>query len=101
MPSLLPGASIGPVFWTRKCVLSHSLPCGITRPPSGPSRHRAAAHFFALQEGDADDRKDANAVRVHHRTLQLDRTSVAEGKCVSVRVDLGGRRIINKKTTTK
>src|SRR3546814_14990936 len=29
----------------------------------------------------------------------LDRKSVAEGKRVSVRVDLGGRRFINKKTT--
>src|SRR3546814_12565567 len=28
----------------------------------------------------------------------LDRTSVVEGKRVSVRVDLGGRRTINKKT---
>src|SRR3546814_20825647 len=29
-----------------------------------------------------------------------DRKSVVEGKSVSVRVDLGGRRIINKKQTT-
>src|SRR3546814_20841379 len=29
----------------------------------------------------------------------LDRKSVVEGKSVSVRVDLGGRRIIKKKTT--
>src|SRR3546814_14805522 len=29
-----------------------------------------------------------------------DRKSVVEGKSVSVRVDLGGRRIINKKTLT-
>src|SRR3546814_19176307 len=35
--------------------------------------------------------------------MALDRKSVVEGKSVSVRVDLGGRRIINKKkhTTTK
>src|SRR3546814_12449403 len=31
---------------------------------------------------------------------RLDRKSVVEGKSVSVRVDLGGRRIIKKKTTT-
>src|SRR3546814_14667369 len=31
----------------------------------------------------------------------LDRKSVVEGKSVSVRVDLGGRRIIKKKKTTK
>src|SRR3546814_18488070 len=29
---------------------------------------------------------------------ERDRKSVVEGKCVSVRVDLGGRRIINQKT---
>src|SRR3546814_17950125 len=36
------------------------------------------------------------------RVLQdRDRTSVVSGKSVSVRVDLGGRRIIKKKTTRK
>src|SRR3546814_20547494 len=34
-------------------------------------------------------------------TLGLDRKSVVEGKSVSVRVDLGVRRIIKKKTRTK
>src|SRR3546814_18697248 len=35
------------------------------------------------------------------RSIQsLDRKSVVEGKSVSVRVDLGGRRLINKKNTT-
>src|SRR3546814_18395705 len=33
--------------------------------------------------------------------LQVDRKSVVSGKRVSVRVDLGGRRIINKKTETR
>src|SRR3546814_13270040 len=33
--------------------------------------------------------------------LVLDRKSVVEGKSVSVRVDHGGRRIMNKKITTK
>src|SRR3546814_12063407 len=32
-----------------------------------------------------------------HRVAQLDRKSVVSGKSVSVRVDLGGRRIIKKK----
>src|SRR3546814_17178390 len=32
---------------------------------------------------------------------ELDRKSVVSGKSVSVRVDLGGRRIIKKKTKTK
>src|SRR3546814_18555875 len=34
------------------------------------------------------------------RADQEDRQSVGEGKSVSVRVDLGGRRIIKKKTKT-
>src|SRR3546814_17435327 len=34
------------------------------------------------------------------RRLVQDRKSVVEGKSVSVRVDLGGRRIIKKKTKT-
>src|SRR3546814_20124282 len=43
--------------------------------------------------------------RVRHVALgkgrHLDRKSVVEGKSVSVRVDLGGRRIIKKKTNEK
>src|SRR3546814_13980858 len=35
------------------------------------------------------------------RLLYRDRQSVEEGKSVSVRVDLGGRRIIRKKKTNK
>src|SRR3546814_11651742 len=37
------------------------------------------------------------AARVPHQRGGLDRKSVVEGKSVSVRVDLGGRRIIKKK----
>src|SRR3546814_12305914 len=37
----------------------------------------------------------------HLRAPRLDRTSVVSGKSVSVRVDLGGRRIIKKKNTQK
>src|SRR3546814_10595313 len=36
--------------------------------------------------------------RAGSRQARSDRTSVVEGKSVSVRVDLGGRRIIKKKT---
>src|SRR3546814_19243063 len=40
-----------------------------------------------------------------HRVVEMenkqDRKSVVEGKSVSVRVDIGGRRIIKKKTTVK
>src|SRR3546814_13485376 len=41
---------------------------------------------------------------VHHATAEsvraVDRQSVVSGKSVSVRVDLGGRRVIKKKITT-
>src|SRR3546814_19375239 len=45
------------------------------------------------------DRLDAVPVRALARLEQEDRKSVVEGKRVSVRVELGGRRIIKKKTT--
>src|SRR3546814_14614462 len=67
-------------------------------------RHRAA--------GDHDRRQMAEAQRPHQqagddlvadaeqrRALEQDRKSVVSGKSVSVRVDLGGRRIIKKKKT--
>src|SRR3546814_13965828 len=38
---------------------------------------------------------------VTHLDVAVDRKSVVEGKSVSVRVDLGGGRIINKKTLRK
>src|SRR3546814_16468399 len=38
--------------------------------------------------------------RARRRALHLDRKSVVKGKSVSVRVDLGGRRIIKKKNTS-
>src|SRR3546814_11840226 len=49
----------------------------------------------------ADERWFSQASRPHKRATRLrrqaDRKSVVEGKSVSVRVDLGGRRIIKKK----
>src|SRR3546814_6354443 len=51
-----------------------------------------AATLAALRHARACGQKVA--VVVH------DRKSVVEGKSVSVRVDLGGRRLINKKTAT-
>src|SRR3546814_13971911 len=44
-----------------------------------------------------DDRRPADRLGI--RRWQLDRKSVVQGKSVSVRVDLGGRRIIKKNTT--
>src|SRR3546814_17279215 len=40
----------------------------------------------------------ASRCRRDNRQLKADRKSVVEGKSVSVRVDIGGRRIIKKKT---
>src|SRR3546814_16957288 len=41
--------------------------------------------------------KDGDVCEVEIEGLGIDRKSVVEGKCVSVRGDLGGRRIIKKK----
>src|SRR3546814_14147074 len=45
--------------------------------------------------------RDAVALPDHILLHRLDRKSVAKGKSVSVRVDLGGRRIIKKKKKHK
>src|SRR3546814_17012144 len=50
----------------------------------GEGKHRIG------QQGDPGDRQSA---------VPQDRKSVVQGKSVSVRVDLGGRRIIKKKNT--
>src|SRR3546814_16188650 len=62
--------------------LDRSRLCLLARPQAG------AAH--RLSDRDAAGR----------RTLLLDRKSVVEGKSVSVRVDLGSRRISKKTKTT-
>src|SRR3546814_11474257 len=54
-----------------------------------PVRHRPARRHT----GDG-----TRAFENDHRRFGADRQSVVEGKSVSVRVDLGGRRNINKKT---
>src|SRR3546814_18276501 len=62
---------------------------------------------LAYAVGDAHPLRDpcrrllsAHAMgRVEAATTLEDRTSVVEGKSVSVRVDLGGRRILKKKNT--
>src|SRR3546814_12016468 len=72
-------------------------------------------HLMADQGSDGVGRGDRNLTRVMHefhrqrldrggergreqqRLAPLDRKSVLSGKSVSVRVDLGGRRIIKKK----
>src|SRR3546814_18347963 len=53
--------------------------------------HHHLAGDLGLFEGEL------RAALVEHAEQQADRKSVVEGKSVSVRVDLGGRRIIKKK----
>src|SRR3546814_14061941 len=48
-------------------------------------------------EGGGDRRALGHGERVQRLAVVVDRKSVVWGKRVSVRVDLGGRRIINKK----
>src|SRR3546814_5758379 len=64
----------------------------------------AADFAAALRRGrSAFDPPSANAARppaqTHGITVAIDRKSVVYGKSVSVRVDLGGRRSIKKKST--
>src|SRR3546814_19232732 len=69
--------------------LSSRRPCP---PPDGGS---AAAAAERAQR--ADPRRD----RVGRLSRSGDRKSVVQGKSVSVRVDLGGRRILKKKNKRK
>src|SRR3546814_2020247 len=48
------------------------------------------------QADQRDENKSGPAPGVQHLVPALDRKSVVSGKSVSVRVDLGGRRIIKK-----
>src|SRR3546814_13721043 len=52
-----------------------------------------SAVFAVLQDIDAPKRSQL----AHAEALRADRKSVVEGKSVSVRVGLGGRRILKKK----
>src|SRR3546814_20717201 len=79
-------------------------------PRSAEGRFQADDRSQLHAEGSGIDRPDhlllagqcvaaqglGEMVRFHHR-LRPDRKSVVQGKSVSVRVDLGGRRIIKKK----
>src|SRR3546814_15300735 len=61
-------------------------------------RRHASPHV----RGDASHRQRLVTVPVHQCERGFeDRKSVVSGKSVSVRVDLGGRRIIKKKKTNK
>src|SRR3546814_17802643 len=67
-------------------------------------RALAAVEVTEMPEHDAADGPHDEADAIGRETRQddrQDRKSVVEGKSVSVRVDLGGRRIIKKKNTKK
>src|SRR3546814_14202433 len=56
---------------------------------------------FTFDHGYIYDAKDRMVMDAHRRTNEAghtDRKRVVEGQSVSVRVDLGGRRILKKKT---
>src|SRR3546814_15351155 len=56
--------------------------------PSGPGYENDLAENILFKKRE---------VRLHRAAPEQDRTSVVSGKSVSVRVELGGRRIIKKK----
>src|SRR3546814_18574394 len=69
------------------------------RCPHGPreARQRPVRRSVAVRYGDADGRFPWDEPFDHRRNTDPDRKSVVEGKDVSVRVDLGGCRVIKKK----
>src|SRR3546814_12715296 len=69
--------------------------------PAGakPFGERRELRDTRARRGERIDDRDRGRVKPRFQpATQQDRKSVVEGKSVSVRVDLGGRRIIKKKT---
>src|SRR3546814_19093759 len=75
--------------WSSQFGLITQLPCGPLRGPPDRGQHN---------EGDNKNLAPEDFGRGHKET---DRKSVVSGKSVSVRVDLGGRSILKKKTKIK
>src|SRR3546814_18146909 len=65
------------------------------------SVHVSQQIFGQMRAGIPTQLKVFDCEPAAKRREQLDRKSVVEGKSVSVRVDLGGRRILKKKKKTK
>src|SRR3546814_111005 len=76
---------------------------GISKTPRGPFHTRVleltmARHRRSTVSGPASRMRSSSSIEPTWRTRAgADRTSVVQGKSVSVRVDLGGRRLIKKK----
>src|SRR3546814_11449897 len=69
---------------------------------AAPAQLRIVGNLVSRGGLVEQQRFDVQAVMAEHvgerrKRLRVDRKSVVEGKSVSVRVDLGGRRIINQK----
>src|SRR3546814_2523252 len=81
------------------------LPVRATAKPATPARRQQVAQFAAPPAEESRQRRGTPgaAYTIHQRPQRLrcrtDRKSVVQGKSVSVRVDLGGRRS-NRQTTT-
>src|SRR3546814_13461801 len=79
---------------------------GLAQPATGQGAPgRRDPHEFLLKQrlqpqapGNLGERPQG---KVDRALVQIDRKSVGSGKSVSVRVDLGGRRIIKKKKTSE
>src|SRR3546814_13175958 len=72
------------------------LPSKVQRGAAGEGRLGFTSREVRQAEGGAAREVERDVVRCDDAVTK-DRKSVVEGKSVSVRVDLGGRRIIKKK----
>src|SRR3546814_12016680 len=96
--------------WSSDVCSSDLLPCDdlVQRAPTQLNRIRAPFHLDHRRTTEVlgetcgvDGRRgddDLQLRPLQRQPLQVDRKSVVSGKSVSVRVDLGGRRIIKKQT---
>src|SRR3546814_19721048 len=74
----------------------------IKRPASAADHFNNAWLYHTMQRNPAKAREEIRALYARHAPRKMEaRKSVVEGKSVSVRVDLGGRRIIKKKKKNK
>src|SRR3546814_20208637 len=68
--------------------------------PAGAIKKDSPAGKYLAEHGvEQRDFNSYGSRRGNHEVMIRDRKSVVEGKSVSVRVDLGGRRIIKQKKT--
>src|SRR3546814_11818189 len=75
------------------------LACAIVARIAPDFDARSVVPPLVMQAVEAAQAEQFLMLRVHPSGREEDRKSVVQGKSVSVRVDLGGRRIIKKKIT--